>query len=80
MVGHVDLGIGVTADVVGQSAPSGRDCCVRGWEQRLPCLMHESRALYRLAHRDLGVRRVSVPAGGDHLGGAVIPALRTFLP
>jgi hypothetical protein len=33
--------------------------------------MHESRALYRLVYSDLGVRWVSVSAGGDHLGGAV---------
>jgi hypothetical protein len=45
----------------------------------LPCLVHESRALYRLVHPDLGLCRVSVPAGGDHLGGAVVPALRTLL-
>jgi transposase-like protein len=35
-------------------------------------LVHESRALYHLVRPDLGVRRVSVPAGGDHLGGAVV--------
>jgi hypothetical protein len=46
---------------LGQQA--GRDCCVRGWEQRLPCLMPEteSRALYRLIYPDLGVRRVGFP-------------------
>jgi hypothetical protein len=33
--------------------------------------MHESRGLYHLVHPDLGVHRVSVSAGGDHLGGAV---------
>jgi hypothetical protein len=37
---------------------SKRDCCVRGWEQWLPCLMNESRALSRLVRSDLGVRRV----------------------
>jgi hypothetical protein len=26
----------------------------------------------------IGLRRVSVPAGDDHLGGAVVPALRTL--
>jgi hypothetical protein len=33
-------------------------CCVRRWEQRLPCLVHECRSLSRSA---LGVRRVPVP-------------------
>jgi hypothetical protein len=28
----------------------------------------------------LGVRRVSLPAGGDRAGGAVVPAVRPVLP
>jgi NAD(P)-dependent dehydrogenase (short-subunit alcohol dehydrogenase family) len=32
------------------------------------------------ARAEVYLRRVSVPAGGDHLGGAVVPALRTLLP
>lgn len=48
-----------------------RHCCVRGWEQQLPCLVHEIDSLCRPAHPVLGVRRVPVSAGGDHLGGAL---------
>ena len=29
---------------------------------------------------EIRLRRVSVPAGDDHLGGAVVPALRAVLP
>ena len=57
-----------------------RHCCVRGWEQRLSCLVDERRSLCRPVGRALGVRRVPVSAGGDHLGGAVVSALRTLLP
>ena len=57
-----------------------RHCCVRGWEQQLPCLVHEIGSLCRPAHPVLGVRQVPVSAGGDHLGGALVSAFRTLLP
>ncbi len=57
-----------------------RHCCVRGWEQRLSCLVDECRSLCRPVGRVLGVRRVPVSTGGDHLGGALVSAVRALLP
>ena len=55
-------------------------CWVRGgWEQRLSCLVDECRSLCRPVGRVLGVRRVPVSAGGDHLGGALVSAFRALL-
>jgi hypothetical protein len=42
-----------------------------GWEWRLSCLVDECRSLCHPGGRALGVRRIAVSAGGDHLGGAL---------
>jgi hypothetical protein len=54
-----------------------RHCCIgdhrrrAGWvDASSPCPS---------ARAEVYLRRVSVPAEGDHLGGAVVPALRALL-
>jgi len=67
-------------DDSGYDAATEGHCCVRGWEQWLSCLVDERRSLCRPVGRALGVRRVSVSAGGDHLGCALVSSLWTVLP
>jgi len=42
--------------------------------------MHKRRSLPGSVGCALGVRWIPLPAGGDHLGGAVVSAFRSFLP
>jgi hypothetical protein len=75
----VFVSVGGVRYVMAGGDPSGH-CCVRDGEQRLSCLTHENRSLCHPLGRALGVRRVSVSAGGDHLGGALVSAVRALLP
>ena len=74
---RVSIRVGQACQVTGTAGCADRHCCIgrglarAGWADASPS---------RCPSTEVQLRRVPVPARGDHAGGALVPAVRAVLP